>query len=165
MATSAVTIRNELRPGDIGSIVLLHGRLYAREYGFDETFEAYVAGPLSEFVLSRDPGSRIWLAERDGVLVGCIAIVAVSAKEAQLRWFVVVPEARGVGLGKQLLDEAICFSRECGYDSVMLWTVSALAVAARLYRAAGFVKVEEHPVHRWGVDVVEEKYSMAISTA
>jgi N-acetylglutamate synthase-like GNAT family acetyltransferase len=114
-------------------------------------------------VLSRSPGSRIWLAEREGVLAGCIAIVAVSAQEAQLRWFVVGPEARGIGLGKRLLDEAIGFCREFGYDSVMLWTVSVLEVAAHLYRAAGFVKVEEHPVHRWGVDVVEEKYSMAIS--
>lgn len=69
---------------------------------------------------------------------------------------------RGLGLGKRLLHEAIAFARECGYNAIMLWTVSALA-AAHLYRAAGFRKVEEKPGHVWSVDVVEEKYEMALS--
>jgi N-acetylglutamate synthase-like GNAT family acetyltransferase len=161
---AALTLRFDLRPGDLGAIIGLHGALYAREYGFDPTFEAYVAGPLAQFVRARTDRDRLWIAERDGHLVGCIAIVGVSATEAQLRWYLVDPSARGLGLGRRLLHEAVAFCETCGYDSVFLWTVSALAAAARLYRAAGFEKVEEKPGKQWGVAVVEEKYVLDLKT-
>lgn len=159
---SSITLRNDIRPGDLGSIVQLHGTLYAREYGFDPTFEAYVAGPLSQFILSHGQRDRIWIAERDKRLVGCIAIVAASERDAQLRWFLVDPAARGVGLGKRLMNEAISFGREMRYESIFLWTVSALTVAAKLYRSFGFECFENSPAKRWGVDVVEEKYVLGL---
>ena len=158
-----LTVRTDLRPGDLGSIVHLHGVLYAREYGFDPTFEAYVAGPLAELVRAGSPRERLWIAERDGRIVGCVAIVGASEQTAQLRWFLVDPSARGLGLGKRLLHDAVAFARECGYNAIILWTVSALTAAAHLYRAAGFRKVGEKPSRLWGVDVVEERYEMALS--
>jgi N-acetylglutamate synthase-like GNAT family acetyltransferase len=133
-----ITLRTGLQPGDLGHLVSLHGLVYARERGFDPSFEAYVAGPLSEFVRSANERQRLWIAERDGRIIGCIAIVAAAPRTAQLRWFLVDPRARGAGLGKRLLAEAVDFSRECGYAQVMLWTESALTAAAHLYRAAGF---------------------------
>jgi GNAT superfamily N-acetyltransferase len=154
--------RNELKPGDIGRIVALHGTIYAQEYGFDSTFEAYVAGPLADFVLNARPQDRIWIAEQDEEIVGCVAIVSTSPNEAQLRWYLVAPSARGHGLGKRLLDAAIDYCRHAGFRSVFLWTVSELDAAARLYRAAGFVKVEEKAERRWGVDVVEEEYVLSL---
>jgi GNAT superfamily N-acetyltransferase len=158
----SVIVRSNLKPGDIASIVYLHGILYAREYGFDPTFEAYVAGPLSEFVRSATARERLWLAEREDRIIGCIAIVAASAQTAQLRWFLVDPAARGAGLGKRLLTEAVTFCKECGYRNLILWTVSALAAAGHLYRSAGFRKVEEKPGRRWGVEVVEEMYELVL---
>jgi N-acetylglutamate synthase-like GNAT family acetyltransferase len=159
----SITLRTTLKAGDIGTIVYLHGILYARQYGFDHMFEAYVAGPLSEFAHADSERERIWVAERDGQIVGCIAIVAASPDVAQLRWFLVHPDARGAGLGRRLLDASVAFSREQGYHRIILWTVSALEAAAHLYRAVGFRKVEEKPEHSWGTDVVEEKYEMELS--
>jgi GNAT superfamily N-acetyltransferase len=153
-----------LRPGDLGWVVHRHGALYAREYGFDPTFEAYVAGPLADFALRGSPRDRIWIAEIQGRFAGCVAIVAAEPRAAQLRWFLVEPEARGAGLGRRLLLEALGFCRACGYASVTLWTVGALVAAAHLYRAAGFVKVEERPGRRWGVDVTEEKYELDLTS-
>ena len=112
----SVTTRTHLKPGDLGAIVHLHGTIYAREHGFDPTFEAYVAGPLSEFVLSASNRERLWIGEAAGQIVGCIAIVAATQTTAQLRWFLVVPNARGAGLGKRLLTEAVRFSEESGGD-------------------------------------------------
>jgi GNAT superfamily N-acetyltransferase len=157
-----LVIRSDLRPGDIGAVVSRHGILYAREQGFDPTFEAYVAGPLSDFVRNRAEGDRIWLAEREGRLVGCIAIVAAGKGEAQLRWYLVDPAERGRGLGRRLLEDALRFCRERGYRTVVLWTVRALTRAASLYRKAGFELVEERPAHRWGTEVVEEKYRLTL---
>jgi GNAT superfamily N-acetyltransferase len=162
-APDTIAVRTVPRPGDLGFIVSLHGTLYAREYGFDPTFEAYVAGPLAEFVRSDSPRQRLWIAERDGRGVGCVAIVAAAPETAQLRWFLVDPSARGAGLGRRLLGEALSFAGDCGYERVILWTVGALTAAAHLYRAAGFRKVEEKAGRMWGVDVVEEKYELVLA--
>lgn len=158
-----IVLRTQLRPGDIDQVVLLHGRLYAREHGYDHTFEAYVAEPLARFACTASPRERIWLAERDERILGCIAIVAAeSAPEvAQLRWFLVDPVARGAGLGRRLIEEAIAFARDQGYRSIVLWTVGDLHAAAHLYRSAGFRRVGQRPGHVWGVDVVEEQYELA----
>jgi GNAT superfamily N-acetyltransferase len=159
---AAITLRTELRSGDIGTIVYLHGVIYAQERGFDPTFQAYVGGPLAEFVKACSARERLWIAECDGRLIGCIAIVAASETTAQLRWFLVDPAARRQGLGKRLLAEAVAFCRESGYANIILWTESALTVAARLYLAAGFRKTEEKPGRVWGVDLVEEKYELRL---
>jgi N-acetylglutamate synthase-like GNAT family acetyltransferase len=158
----SIQIRTELQPGDIDAIVHLHGTLYDREYGLDHSFESFVAGPLKEFARSPSNRERIWLAERDDRIVGCIAIVSASPKVAQLRWYLVVPEARGAGLGRHLLEEAVAFCRDCGYQSVFLHTISVLTAAAHLYRSVGFEKVEEHAAHQWSVDVVEAKSELIL---
>jgi ribosomal protein S18 acetylase RimI-like enzyme len=161
----AWTLRHEAKPGDLGYLIYLHGTIYAREYGFDPTFEAYVAGPLTEFVRTRTDRDRLWIAERGERIVGCIAIVGVSGQEAQLRWYLVDPSARGLGLGWALLNEAIEFCRSAAYESVFLWTVSALTAAARLYRRFGFEKAEERPGRLWGVDLIEERYVLRLTNA
>jgi ribosomal protein S18 acetylase RimI-like enzyme len=158
-------LRDDLRPGDLGRLVWLHGTVYAQEYGFDLTFEAYVAGPLAKFVRQHSARDRLWIAQRGARIVGCIAVVGISATEAQLRWFLVDPAARGQGLGRALLDVAVRFCTTCGYESAFLWTVSALTAAARLYHELGFAKVEERPSHLWGVDVIEERYVLDLSAA
>ncbi|RPE80191.1 GNAT family N-acetyltransferase [Vulcaniibacterium tengchongense] len=160
-AAAPIVLRTQLRPGDIGRVVLLHGELYAREHGYDHTFEAYVAEPLARFAQAGSPRERLWLVERDERVVGCIAIVEAAPEVAQLRWFLVDPNARGMGLGRRLIGEAIAFAREQGYRSIMLWTVEDLQAAAHLYRAAGFRRIARKPGRAWGVDVVEEQYELA----
>ncbi len=158
------TLRQEVSPGDLGHLVWLHGTVYAREYGFDPTFEAYVAGPIAEVVRNRSERDRLWIAESGGRIVGCVAIVGAGPSEAQVRWYLVVPEMRGRGLGRALLSEALGFAASSGYEKVFLWTVSALTAAARLYREFGFAKVEERrPERLWGAEVLEERYEAHVA--
>ncbi len=157
---SEALIRESIEPGDTGSIILMHGELYAREYGFDHTFEAYVAVPLSEFVLRNDPREKIWIVEDEGKVAGSIAICKGSETEAQLRWFIIHPSIRGKGLGRILLSLAIGFAETSGFQSLFLWTVEHLESAKHLYLDAGFTLAEEKSQHIWGVDLTEQKYIM-----
>ena len=155
-----IAVRNILKPGDIGYLTYLHGVLYAAEQGWDYTFEAYVAGPLSDFARSQSDRERIWIVEKDGTVAGSIAIVLATPEQAQLRWFLLHPDLRGRGIGRILLNEAVSFSRTSNYTSVFLTTVSALTAAAKLYLAAGFQLKEENTHLIWGAVVTEQRYEL-----
>lgn len=158
-----MNVRTDIRPGDLGRIALMHGRVYAREFGWDARFEGYVARTLADFIDDYDPvRDRLWLADADDALVGSVAIVHAPGDVAQLRWFLVDPVARGRGLGRRLLDDAVDFCRAAGYGRVFLLTVRDLEVAARLYREAGFVLAGEEPDQLWGARVVVQRYELAL---
>jgi len=157
-----VRIRTDLRPGDIGTVIALHGTLYAQEYGLDCTIEGYVAESLARFVLSADrERRRLWIAEASGQFAGCIGVVG-QASEAQLRWFLVHPAWRGYGLGQALLGRALEFCREGGFKSVFLWTFHGLDAAAHLYRSAGFRLTEQKTHQIWGQTLTEERYDLVL---
>ena len=162
----AVAIRYELRPGDLGRIVYLHGTLYAAECGWDHTFEAYVAGPLAAFALRENPKEQIWLVETDHKVNGCIAIVESEAESdanaTQLRWFLLHPGLRGRGIGRNLLGQALEFARRVGYRSVYLSTARDLEAAAALYREAGFQLTQEMTHPMWGQVVCEQRYDLVL---
>jgi GNAT superfamily N-acetyltransferase len=159
---SDLAIRSTLRPGDIGSVTSLHGTLYAAEYGWDHTFEAYVAGPLAEFVKSPGDRERIWIVDKDEWVAGSIAIVEASNDAAQLRWFLLHPSVRGQGLGKLLMNDAVTFCKESRYSRVFLWTERSLTAAGRLYDAFGFRLVEENTHELWGRVVTEQRYELSL---
>jgi GNAT superfamily N-acetyltransferase len=155
-------IRHEFKPGDVGRLVELHGLLYSQEYGFDHTFEAYVAKPLAEFVLHHTDHEKIWLVDADETLMGSLAIVEHNETEAQLRWYLLHPTLRGKGLGKRLVEESITFCRECGYRRIFLWTVSSLLAAGRVYQRAGFRVTEEITHEVWGCLLTEQRYELEL---
>lgn len=162
---SEIEIRNDLRPGDLGAIVRLHGECYGAEYGFDHTFEPYVAVPLAEFALRTDQRERIWIVTRSGQVEGSLAIVAASAREAQLRWLLLAPALRGRGLGRQLVGEALAFCRRSGYASVFLWTLAHLEKALDVYRHFGFQVDQRCPRRIWGQKLTEERHVLELNPA
>ena len=159
-----VAVRHDLRPGDLGRVVELHGALYGAEYGLDHTFEAYVAETVGQFGRRLDPErDRLWLAELEGRLVGSIAIVGRETDVAQLRWFLLHPDVRGRGLGRRLVGDALAFCRHASYHSVYLWTIHPLTAAARLYGATGFRRTEVRPpAPLWGATLSEERYDLTL---
>jgi DNA-binding MarR family transcriptional regulator/GNAT superfamily N-acetyltransferase len=137
-SSAGYTLRSH-RPGDMGMIVHRHGVIYAGEFGYDERFEALVAKVVAGFIENLQPKrERCWIAERDGRFLGSVFVVAKKKSVAQLRLLIVEPDARGMGLGRRLVDEVIQFSRKAGYKRLQLWTQSELTAARKIYSAAGF---------------------------
>ncbi len=157
-----ISLRTTIKPGDIGSIIHLHGTLYAEEYGFDHTFEPYVAIPLGEFINTRTSRDQLWIVEKDEAVVGSVAIVGCPGNAAQLRWLILHPILRGCGVGRRLMEETITFCKEHRYRSVFLWTIDFLDAAKHLYTSAGF-KLTDSKTHRvWGRDLTEERYELTL---
>ena len=152
------TIRNDIRPGDLGSLIYLHGTLYQPIQKFDLTFEIYVAEILLPFFKHHSERERIWIVEQNGTVKGSIAIITFSETEAQLRWFLLHPDLRGQGIGKRLVQEAVAFAKNAGYQCCHLWTTGDLKAAGHLYQSAGFRRVQSTPRVMWGAQVTEEKY-------
>jgi len=151
------------RPGDIGWVVQRHGEIYWREYGWNEEFEALVADIAAKFVQHLDPArERCWIAERDGVRLGCIFLVAQDKTTAKLRLLLVEPEARGLGLGKRLVDACVAFAREACYKRIVLWTQDNLEAARHLYECAGFRLTGSEAHHSFGKDLVAETWALRL---
>ena len=152
------------RPGDIGWIVQRHGELYWEEYRYDERFEALVARIMADFVDHFDAArERCWIAERAGERVGCVLLVKHTERVAKLRVLLVEPSARGLGLGKRLIDECIRFARDARYERIVLWTQRELAAARRLYERAGFRLIESQPNPSSGrEDLVSETWELSL---
>jgi len=158
----AVILRDPA-PGDIGWVVQQHGEIYAREYGWDSTFEALVAGIAGEFLLKFQPEwERCWIAELNGERVGAIFVVRKSASVAQLRLLILAPAARGLGLGGRLVDECIAFARRKGYKKMVLWTNSCLLAARGIYAKRGFQLTKTEPHESYGQQLVGETWEMKL---
>lgn len=160
---SEVSIR-PFGPGDIGYVGHLHGKLYDKTYGFGRMFEYYVMKGLTDFMIQND-GGELWIAEVEGKVVGSIAITKSDDTEAQLRWFVLDEEFHEKGIGKKLMETALSFCKEQGYQHVFLWTVNILETARHLYRKYNFTLTEEKPNEEWtGTKLMEERWDLDLTS-
>lgn len=158
-----ITYRHNITPGDIGYIIYLHGFIYGNESNFSTDFEKYVIKTFYDFLEKYSPeNDRIWMAEYNNKIVGCVAIVHQPNEEAQLRWFLLDPAFRGLGIGKKLLTDTVDFCREKKFKNVFLLTTSLQDKALQMYKMMGFEVTKSEEVHEWGKTFYEERYDLRL---
>jgi peptidyl-dipeptidase Dcp len=169
IALNDISIRTDLQPGDIGDILSMHGGLYYKEYGYTLSFEYYVAKSLAEFLENYDPKrNRIWVCEHkrsspvdSGRMIGSLVLMD-GGQAAQLRYFLLEPQYRGLGPGTKLMDLFMEFLRGCGYVSSYLWTTEQQVNAAKLYKRYGYHLTEEKPSTAFGIALTEQRYDLIL---
>lgn len=162
IALDDIPIRTDLRPGDIGYVIYMHGDLYGKEYGYGIQFETYVAKGLCEFWEKYTPErNRVWVCEHDEKMIGFLLLMD-RGKAAQLRYFLIQPEYRGIGLGSKLIGLYMDFLQECGYRESYLWTTHELSTAAHLYKRVGFQLTEEKESTAFGKPLKEQRYELIL---
>ena len=158
-----IFIRTEFRPGDLGYVTYMHGALYSKEYNYGLQFENYVAKGLCEFYEKYNPErSRIWACEHHDRMIGFLLLMD-RGDAAQLRYFLIEPEYRGIGLGRKLLNLYMKFLRDCGYKESYLWTTHELYAAASLYKRLGFQLTEEKESTTFGKPLREQRYDLILA--
>ena len=159
--TSTSYLLRQHQPGDLGWIVHRQAILYAEEYGWDGTHEALAGEIVAQFIKNYDPNrERCWIAEKDGERVGGAFVAKVSDDIAQLRLLHVEAQARGLGIGKRLVQECLRFARRAGYQKMTLWTQSNLYAARHIYKQSGFQVVREQQHHSFGKDLTAETWEL-----
>jgi len=159
-----IQIRTWLKPGDLGYVMYRHGKLYGGEYNYGISFETYVGAGLYEFYKNYDPVmDRVWICEHNNRMVGFVLLMHRENNTAQLRYFYLEPEYRGMGLGKKLMQLYMDFLKEKGYTSSYLWTTDDLKAAARLYTKHGFRLSSETESMAFGKPLKEQRYELVLA--
>lgn len=131
-------------PGSLGRMVEMLASYYGEAWGWGVTYEVKVAHDISAFLRDfSEHRDLLRFALVEGKIAGSIAIDGREGNDAWLRWFIVDPAYRGLGIGALLLDHALLHARNAGFDSIWLHTFSGLTVARSLYESRGFRLVEE----------------------
>jgi len=158
-----ITIRHDLRPGDLGYVIHRVGKLVDQENNYGVSFEAYVASGLVDFYQNYDPKKdRVWVCEHNGRIVGFLLLVHRENNAAQLKNFYLEPEYRGIGLGKKLMNQFISVLKDNRYASSYLWTTNEQLTATALYVRHGYALVEERESGAYGRPVVEQKFELRL---
>jgi ribosomal protein S18 acetylase RimI-like enzyme len=158
-----ISIRTELRPGDIGYIIHLHGDLYKKEYNYGIEFEIYVAEGLTEFYRKYNSEyDRVWICEHKNKIIGFL-LSEHRGDTAQFRYFIILPEYRGIGLGNKMMGLFLEHIKNKKYKSAYLWTTNELDTAAHLYKKYGFELTKEKESSAFGKFVIEQRYDLLLS--
>lgn len=151
------------KPADKDYIIQSHYKLYHNEFQYDLSFRDFIADSVTGFMDRSNPRENIWILEINGKQKGSISIKEADDDTAQLGLFLLDPSTRGCGYGQKLLETAIDFCKEAGYENVILWTNSELTAARKLYQRNGFELTETRVRLLSNKELTEEQWARPLS--
>ncbi len=157
-------IRSGGSAADLNEVVRINGQVFEPEFGLDPSFAGDMAVQLAELRRSGwpAPGEGLWVAELDGRAVGTVTLRDLGDGLARLAHLALLPEARGTGTGRRLVEIVLAAAREAGYRRVELITFSDLETARELYRRIGFELASREHEFRWGRELDRERWELAL---
>jgi len=149
---------------DVNDVVRLHRAVYQAEYGLEPSFADEVATQMAELRRRGFPGPRegLWLARAGDEVLGTVTLIEESPALGRLGHLVLLPEARGTGAGRRLVETVLAAARQAGYERLHLFTFSDLRAAGRLYRSVGFEVARAEDTVRWGRRMTWQTYELAL---
>lgn len=117
-------------------------RTVFEEFGIDRPGTVYT-DPTTDhlYELFEHPASAYWIAEEDGVILGGCGVYPTAGLPegcAELVKFYLASDARGKGIGKQLLEKSFASARVLNYRQLYLESFPELGTAVGMYKKAGF---------------------------
>ncbi|UCZ55000.1 GNAT family N-acetyltransferase [Bacillus shivajii] len=143
-------------------IVNSHYDLYNKEFRYDLSFRDFIEESVSGFIERADSKENIFILEIGEKQSGSVSIKKVSDTTAQLGLFLVEPNVRGTGYGQKLVEQAITFSKDSGFKTIILWTNSELKSARQIYERAGFELKETQTQILSNKELIEEKWELKL---
>lgn len=96
-------------------------------------------------LFSSTPGSVYYVAEKDGAIVGGGGIFpsqGLPPDTCELVKMYLLPEVRGLGLGRKIIEACIQFAKEYSYQNIYIETMPELKKAMDTYEKFGFVYLD-----------------------
>jgi ribosomal protein S18 acetylase RimI-like enzyme len=104
---------------------------FAAEHDYDDIRRKFPGEHIA-------PDGCLFIAVNDNQVCGCVALGRLTKTIGELRTLYVLPECRGAGVGRSLVEAALGEARKLGYGVVRLDTLAFMESALSLYRSLGF---------------------------
>ena len=126
------------RDDDSAGLIRLIGGCYAEYPGCVLDVEGEAPELIAPATWHTEAGGRMWVAERDGAIVGSVALLPAAKGSMELKKLYVASEVRRFGLGARLCGLVEAEARSRGATVLDLWSDTRFEDAHRLYERRGY---------------------------
>jgi len=107
-----------------------------------QDFASELAGLPGKY--AQPKGALLLARDQSGVPLGCIALRPLDDEICEMKRLFLLPEARGMGLGRALAEAIVTTARDRGYRELRLDTLPSMTSAIALYEGLGFERIEPY---------------------
>ncbi|TRO66914.1 GNAT family N-acetyltransferase [Christiangramia sabulilitoris] len=122
---------------------------WLKEFFWVEPHDEEVLGMPEKHIIK--PGGMILFAREEDIILGCVALMKIQDHVFELTKMAVKPEHRNKKIGHKLMRYTLEYSRNQGWDHLIIYSNRKLENAIHLYKKYGFFEIpieEDNPYSR-----------------